>query len=99
MGCDGCVHELEDRTKEPCQPCMASVLNGGERINYEAVPKTTYTVTVFFEGTDCNGYKRYEDYTGVYSHRFTLDDWLYIENESKYYIKLDKVTKVQITEE
>lgn len=92
MKCDGCVHEKEDRTKKPCEPCMASVLNGGERINYESLPRQTYTVTVFFEDTE------YEGYTGVYSHRFT-DEWLYIEGEAKYYIKLDKVTKIQIIEE
>ena len=91
MGCDGCVHEKEDRTKEPCEPCMASVLNGGERINYEVKPRQTYTVTVFSD-------TGYEDYKGVYSHRFT-EDWLYIDSDAKYYIRLDGVSKIQIIEE
>ena len=91
MGCDGCIHEKEDRTKEPCEPCMASVLNGGERINYKEVPKKTCTVEVYYE-------HNYEAYNGIYDYRFN-GDWLYIEGEERTYIKLDDVKRISVTKD
>ena len=91
MTCDGCVHEDEDRTKAPCEPCMASVLSGGERINYEAKPPETSRVTLEF--TDKS--KCFERISDVLNYRLQ-GEWLVIEADKTIYYKTDEISHFEV---
>ncbi len=91
MKCDGCIHELMDRTKEPCELCMASVLNGGERINYEAMPAKTWKCVVHFY----DDYRCYEEITGYHFQ----GDWLIVQGEGfQDYWKTEDISHIEVKE-
>lgn len=91
MTCEGCIHESEDRTKAPCEPCMASVLNGGERINYEAKPPETSRVILHF----VDMHEGCKTIHGVLNYRLQ-GEWLVIEADKTIYYKTDEISHFEV---
>ena len=90
MSCSGCIHIDEDRTKEPCEPCMPSVLAGGDRINYELVPVKKMQCSVYFDDHKERHYDEITDYS-------FQGDWLVICGEGfKDYWRADDINGIKV---